>query len=133
MLPSISVSRFPTNKRTRMKNHKFTVWFLALLLFLSAQNAIAQSTIFNIPTTDTVSKGKGYFEFDFLAQIPKPELTDRLYIYDPRLVVGLGPNLEAGVNVASFHTSGATNVFAQPNIKWRFFSSVNEGLAAAVG
>src|SRR2546427_13035348 len=109
-----------------MTNRKFTVCFVALALFLGAENAIAQSTIFNIPTTDTVSKGKGYFEFDFLPQIPKPELADRLYIYDPRLVVGLGPNVEAGINIAAFHTSGATNVFAQPNIKWRFFSSDNE-------
>jgi hypothetical protein len=45
--------------------------FVALLLVVAAQTAMAQSTIFNIPTTDTVSKGKGYFEFDFLAQAPQ--------------------------------------------------------------
>jgi hypothetical protein len=31
---------------------------------------MAQSTIFNIPSTDTVDKGKGYFEFDFLPEAP---------------------------------------------------------------
>jgi hypothetical protein len=105
----------------------------ALLLSFVAGEALAQSTIFNIPTTDTVAQGKVYFEFDFLPQVPKPEGDDRLYIYNPRLVVGLGPNLEAGINVPSFHVSGATDVFAQPNIKWRFFSDDTDGLAAAGG
>ena len=105
------------------------VFFLAF----NAETAVAQSTIFNIPTTDTVAKGKVYFEFDFLPQIPKPEEVDRLYIYDPRLVVGVGPNIEVGVNVASYHVSGTTSVFAQPNVKWRFFNSDNDGLAAAGG
>ena len=105
----------------------------ALLLSFVAGEALAQSTIFNIPTTDTVAKGKVYFEFDFLPQVPKPEGDDRLYIYNPRLVVGLGPNLEAGINVPSFHVPGTTDVFAQPNIKWRFFNDDTDGLAAAGG
>jgi hypothetical protein len=49
---------------------------LALHLIVSIvlqQAAMAQSTIFNIPTTDTVSPKKGYFEFDYLPQIPKTE------------------------------------------------------------
>src|SRR5437870_6409179 len=71
--------------------------FVALLFVVTAQTAMAQSTIFNIPTTDTVSKGKGYFEFDFLAQAPGTGTT-RTYIYNPRLIVGLGNKAEAGVN-----------------------------------
>jgi hypothetical protein len=94
---------------------------------------MAQSTIFNVPTTDTVAKGKVYFEFDFLPQIPKPEGADRLYIYNPRLVVGVAPNLEAGANVAFFHTSDNTNAFLQPNMKWRFYKNDTKGLAAAGG
>jgi len=79
-----------------------------------------------------VAKGKGYFEFDFLPQIPGPS-ADRLYIYDPRLVVGLGPNVEAGANTAWLHRAGSTNVFLQPNVKWRFFNHDAKGLAAAAG
>src|SRR5581483_10902412 len=55
------------------------------------------------------------------------------YIYNPRVVVGLGPNIETGINIESFHVSGQTDVFAQPNIKWRFFNKDTEGLAAAAG
>jgi hypothetical protein len=57
--------------------------FVALCFLLPARIGIAQSTIFNIPTTDTVSKGKGYFEFDYLPQLPKPDGVDRLQIINP--------------------------------------------------
>jgi hypothetical protein len=105
----------------------------ALFFVLTAGTAAAQSTIFNIPTTDTVAKGKVYFEFDFEPQIPEPSGVERLYIYDPRLVVGLAPNVEAGANVAFFHTAASTHTFIQPNVKWRFFSKDPKGLAAAIG
>jgi hypothetical protein len=55
-----------------MNNHRFLVLSAALLVFVAVEKAAAQSTIFNVPTTDTVAKGKVYFEFDYLPQIPKP-------------------------------------------------------------
>jgi hypothetical protein len=116
-----------------MKQTSIITLLASFLFFVAAESAMAQSTIFNVPTTDTVSKGKAYFEFDFLPQIPKADGANRTYIYDPRLVVGVGPNVEAGVNVASVHISPKTSVFPQPNIKWRFFSDDMEGLAAAGG
>jgi hypothetical protein len=67
---------------------------------------MAQSTIFNIPTTDTVSKGKGYFEFDFLAQAPGPTAGARTFIYNPRLLVGVSDKVEVGVNFVTPHNSG---------------------------
>jgi hypothetical protein len=107
---------------------------IAPLVFIAiAQSAMAQSTIFNIPTTDTVAKGKGYFEFDYLPQLPKAENADRLQIIDPRLVVGVSNNVEAGANVAVFHTPGTNNAFLQPNIKWKFLNDDADGVAAAGG
>ena len=41
---------------------------VALSFVVSAQSAMAQSTIFNIPSTDTVSAKKVYGEFDSLPQ-----------------------------------------------------------------
>src|SRR5262245_53343980 len=95
----------------------------AMWLFGATQLVTAQSTIFNIPTTDTVAKGKAYFEFDFLPQIPKPDGSNRLFLYDPRIVVGVAPNVEAGANGLFSHTAGTTSVFFQPNLKWRFFNN----------
>src|SRR5215471_15922199 len=110
--------------------------FVALLLVLTAQTAMAQSTIFNIPSTDTVAKGKGYFEFDFLPEAPGTG-TSRIYLYNPRLVVGAGPSAEFGVNFPTFHastTAGSSNLgYIQPNFKYKYFNNDDKGLAATGG
>src|SRR5262252_6267332 len=116
-----------------MNNHKFLALTAALVLFVSAERATAQSTIFNVPTTDTVAKGKVYFEFDYLPQIPKPDASDRLHIINPRIVIGVPGNVEAGANFATYHIAGTTNVFFEPNIKWKFMHDDTQGLAAAAG
>jgi len=118
-----------------MQRHTLTKlsWLALVLGFMTAEGAFAQSTIFNIPTTDVVSNGKASLEFDYLPQIPKSENVDRLHIIDPRIVVGIPGNVEAGANFAFLHTAGTTNAFFQPNIKWRFANADKRGLAAAAG
>lgn len=115
-----------------MNRKPLALLFVALWLLVPAETSMAQSTLFNIPTTDTVDKGKAYVEFDFLPQIPHPNGMDRLYIYDPRLVAGIQSDLEAGANVA-VHSPFSPSVFIQPNIKWRFFKNDAKGLASATG
>ncbi|HYR88679.1 MAG TPA: hypothetical protein VE422_31660 [Terriglobia bacterium] len=117
-----------------MKNYRvFLGLFVALLFALSGPAAMAQSTIFNIPSTDTVAKAKGYVEFDFLPQMPTADGANRLYIYNPRVVAGVGGNVEIGANFATYHTTGVTNAYFQPNIKWKFFNNDDKGLAASGG
>src|SRR5262245_30752058 len=116
-----------------MENNRLVKLLVPFLLIVGAGTAGAQSTIFNIPTTDVVSKGKGYFEFDYLPQMPKPDGADRLHLINPRLVVGIGGNVEVGSNFATYHTPGSTSAFFQPNIKWKFAQSDGQGLAAAGG
>ena len=106
--------------------------FVALLFFVTAQTALAQSTIFNIPSTDTVSKGKVYGEFDFLPQAPGPDTGSRTILYNPRVVVGLPGNAEAGVNFPIFHSSG-NSTYIEPNFKWKFVANDDKGVAAAGG
>ena len=109
--------------------------FVALLFVVTAQTAMAQSTIFNIPTTDTVAKGKGYFEFDFLAQAPGTGTT-RTYLSNPRLVAGVGSSGEVGVNFPIYKTSGAddsTFAYIQPNFKWKYYNNDDAGVALAAG
>jgi hypothetical protein len=119
-------------------NRVFMGLIVAMLVAMSGQMAMAQSTIFNIPTTDAVAKGSVYFEFDYFGQMPKfADLPDgttqhRLHVYAPRVVVGLGGNVEAGVNVATFHQGDTNNAFFQPNLKWKFFSN-DKGVASSVG
>jgi hypothetical protein len=122
------IANFSTN------NHKrFFVLFVALLFVFAGQAAMAQSTIFNIPTTDTVAKGKGYAEFDFLAQMPKPDGGDHSFYYVPRFVAGVGPNLEVGANILVNHVGDFNQAYFQPNLKWRFVNMDDKGVAASVG
>ncbi len=103
---------------------------LALLLLVAAHPAQAQSTLFNIPSTDVVGTSGAYAEFDYFAQIPGS--SPRSYAYVPRVVVGLGGNVEAGVNVAAFKSYG-TQWYLQPNVKWKFAANDEKGVAASVG
>jgi len=109
------------------------VGLVGFLFVISVPSALGQSTLFNVPTTDTVAKGKVYVELDYLPQIPKPDASDRLHTINPRLVAGLLTKVEIGANFPFNHTTGVTETTIQPNIKWKFASNNAKGLAAAVG
>jgi hypothetical protein len=119
-----------------VKKYRVLAQFILLTLVACCSQVLAQSTIFNIPTTDTVSKGKAYAEFDFLPQIPGAD-SSRTYLYNPRLVVGLPGNVEVGVNfpITNVRASGdsASNGYFQPNIKWKFYENEKAGVAMAAG
>lgn len=99
-----------------------------------AQPAAAQSTIFNIPTTDTVSPGKGYFEFDYLLQAPAPD-AGQFQTFVPRIVIGATPQVEVGLNIANTHYSdgGGNYSYLQPNVKYKFYADDDTGVAASAG
>jgi hypothetical protein len=119
-----------------VKNYRIYAQLLFLLLVVFSGRGMAQSTIFNIPTTDTVSKGKVYAEFDFLVQAPGTDVS-RTYLYNPRVVIGAPHNFEFGVNFPIYVTrasgNSTTNGYIQPNAKWKFFEKDTAGIALAVG
>ncbi len=119
-----------------MKNYKWFAGVFAVVFVAFGSQAMAQSTIFNIPTTDTVAKGKGYAEFDFVPQAPGTG-SSRIYLYNPRLVIGVSNSVEVGVNFPAYNTrstaGNATSGYFQPNIKWKFFSNDDAGVAVAGG
>lgn len=119
-----------------MRNYKLFAGLLVVMLVALSGQAMAQSTIFNIPTTDTVAKGKGYAEFDFLPQAPGTGVS-RIYIYNPRLVVGAPGNVEFGVNFPTYNARGSgsstTSAYFQPNMKWKFYNNDDAGVAVAAG
>lgn len=121
---------------TVMRYYRIVVQWLLLISVPFCGHAIAQSTIFNIPTTDTVASGKAYAEFDLLPQTPRAG-TSRIYLYNPRLVVGTPHNLEIGVNFPIYNTKtsadSTTNGYVQPNAKWKFYENMEAGVAASVG
>src|SRR5438309_8482200 len=98
-----AAGRFFCSKKERRVNtvkriKVFSGLFVALLFVVAAQTAMAQSTIFNIPSTDTVDKGKAYAEFDYLPQAPGFAAAGTIPAYrttliNPRLVVGAPGNI----------------------------------------
>jgi hypothetical protein len=122
--------------KVRKYKIKIAVELLFLVLVAFSGLSMAQSTLFNIPTTDTVAKKKAYAEFDFLPQVPGAD-NSRIYIYNPRLVVGVPHNIEIGVNFPTYNArssgNSATNAYIQPNAKWKFYENEKLGIATAAG
>lgn len=105
---------------------------LGAVLLLSLSSAAAQSTIFNIPSSDVQAPRKVYFEADFITHFASYK--DGGYqTYGPRVVVGLPGNTEVGVNIFSTRTSPGEPVELQPNFKWQFYNNEKRGLAVSAG
>lgn len=102
-------------------------------IMLICNFAKAQSTLFNIPSTDVVAKKKTYVEFDFISHLESHQ-KGGFQVYVPRVVFGLAKNLEVGTNIA-FTDALAPNqpVELQPNLKYQFYSNEKNGVAAAAG
>jgi len=113
----------------------FTYLGIALLIALVAtcgNRTLAQSTIFNIPSTDVVAKKKVYFEFDFISHLESHD-NGGFQTYVPRVVVGVGKGVEVGLNIATTHSAAPTIVYAQPNIKWQVWANEEKGGAVTFG
>ncbi len=98
-----------------------------------ARGAAAQSTLFNIPSTDVQAKKKVYTEFDFISHL-EPHDEGGFQSYVGRVVVGTGGNFEVGANLAFTDALAPDQpVELQPNVKYQFYNDESSGVAAAVG
>ena len=106
---------------------------MVLLTLLQAHTTKAQSTIFNIPSTDVVAPKKVYLEFDFISHFTS-HADGGFQIYAPRVVVGVAKKVEAGINV-SVVDSFAPNqpVYISPNVKVQLYNNESNGVAVAAG
>lgn len=95
-------------------------------------SAAAQSTIFNIPSTDVQAPRQVYLEADFITHFASYS-NGGYQTYEPRLVVGLPGNTEVGVNVVYTRAASPQPVVVQPNLKWKFYANEKRGLAIAAG
>jgi hypothetical protein len=118
-----------------MKTLKSPFWLALVFVFyvLSERPVLAQSALMNVPSTDVVAAKKIFFEFDFITNYAG-ERDDPYENYLPRGVVGVGRNVEVGVNVSYTHVRGGGEpIEVQPNIKWRFHNNEKRGTAGALG
>ncbi len=90
------------------------------LLVLSAA-ANAQQTIFNVPSTDVLDRGGVYIELDAAFKPVRQNALGKFSSFVPRAVVGVGSNVEIGLNVTGNLQPGADTTTLVPTAKWRFY------------
>jgi hypothetical protein len=106
---------------------------MLLLTLLQAHTTKAQSTIFNIPSTDVVAPKKVYLEFDFISHFTS-HANGGFQIYAPRVVVGVAKKVEAGINVSVVDTFAPNQpVYISPNVKVQLYNNEGNGVAIAAG
>jgi hypothetical protein len=106
---------------------------LLVLLCLSTRAAEAQSTLVTIPSTDVVSAKNVYLEFDYISHYASHH-NGGFQTYEPRAAVGVGHNVEVGVNVVYTDGFGVKQpIEIQPNVKWRFYQNEKLGVSAVAG
>lgn len=117
----------------KCQSHLVCVGLLLLFCWVNHSRVLAQSTLANAPSTDVVQEKKVYLEFDFISNYAYHR-DGGFQSYAPRVVVGIGHNVEVGANVVYTNGFGvAQPIEVQPNVKWRFFTNERKQLAASLG
>jgi hypothetical protein len=93
----------------------------------------AQQTIFNVPSTDVLDKGKVYGEFDASFKLNDSDAVNKFSSFVPRVVLGAGSNVEVGLNITGNIQPGADSTTLVPVIKWKPYQGKNNGVAIVVG
>ena len=106
---------------------------MTILVFGTASLLHAQQTIFNVPTTDVLDKGKVYVELDASLKPTDGSAVSKFSSFVPRIVVGAGSRVEVGMNITGNIQSGADSTTLVPTIKWKPYQGKDNGWAFAVG
>jgi hypothetical protein len=114
------------------KKNGHVVLVLFAVVFLSATAAHAQQTIFNVPSTDVLDKGKVYAELDASLKPTDGSVVPKFSAFVPRVVIGAGNNVELGLNLTGNIQTGPDSTTLVPTIKWKPFQS-ESGWAMVVG
>jgi hypothetical protein len=117
------------NGRNAQRNskHRLTrtgaLTMLVLLLALPA-SGYAQQTIFNVPSSDVLDKGKVYGELDvsFKPNDDADNVVGRFSSFVPRVVVGVGRRVEVGLNLTGNINPGPDSTTLVPAIKLKAYA-----------
>jgi hypothetical protein len=103
--------------------------FLALLVVvLPVFGAWGQETVFDVPSADILDKGKVYGELDGTVRIVDPLAT-----FTPRVVVGIGHGIEAGVNFDGLSAPTLGELEISPTVKCRLWQRKTSGWSFFLG
>lgn len=108
---------------------------LISILFLASLSikVHAQQTIFNVPSTDVLDKGKVYFELDISWKPNDARAIGHFSSFVPRLVLGTGHRIEVGLNVVGNIQPGPDATTLVPAFKFKAYDGKENGWAIAVG
>lgn len=113
-----------------MKNKTVTI----SLFLLSFSTAIfGQQTIFNVPSSDILDKGKVYLELDATFKVNSQNGLGRFSSFVPRIVVGVGGDVEVGVNFNGNIQPGLDSTTVVPHVKWKVYNGKDNGWAVVLG
>lgn len=99
-----------------------------LLLAFPFCRAHAQETVFDVPSADILDKGKVYGELDGTVRPVDPLAT-----FTPRVVVGIGHQIEVGVNFDGLSAPGLDQLEVSPTVKWRLWQRKDSGWSFYIG
>ena len=103
--------------------------FLAFLLAVfPVCGAYGQQTVFDVPSADVLDKGKVYGELDGTV---RP--VDLLATFTPRVVVGIGHQIEVGMNFNGLSAPALDQLEISPTVKWRLWKDKASGWSFYVG
>lgn len=94
---------------------------------------LAQQTIFNVPTTDVLDLGKVYAELDVSFKTNDQAVLRKFSSFVPRIVVGVGENVEIGMNLIGNIQPGADTTTLVPTVKWRFYQNEKKDVSLMAG
>jgi hypothetical protein len=103
-------------------------FFLPILLL--GITASAQQTIFSIPSSDVLDRGKVSVEFAAAFKANDEEALHKFSSFVPRLIVGLGKNVEIGFALIGNVQPGPDATTLAPGIKWKFYEKRDLSLYA---
>ena len=104
-----------------------------LLLYGLMSQVQGQQTVFNVPTTDVLDKGKVYFELDISAKPNNSDALNKFSSFVPRVVIGAGSRVEVGLNILGNIQPGPDSTALSPAVKWKVYDGKDNGWAVAVG
>ena len=112
---------------------KYTAIVFGLLFLTLVADSSAQQTIFNVPSTDVLDKGKVYAELDVAFKLNNQRDVRRFSSFVPRLVAGVGGNVEVGLNVSGNIQPGADATTLVPTVKYRFYQNEKKDVSVVAG
>ena len=118
----------------RRLNRTGALTLLVLLVALPA-SSYAQQTIFNVPSSDVLDKGKVYGELDvsFKPNDDAGNVVGRFSSFVPRVVVGAGRRVEVGLNLTGNLNPGPDSTTLVPAIKYKAYDGGEGGWSIVLG